>query len=83
MKFEAGQLIGNYFTDFDNEEQLISSHVIIEVLPEILRLYCIHCHPFNGAIDRATDPYTHHGIERIQSQDESQNNFYWRIQNEA
>jgi len=83
MKFEAGQLIGNYFTDFNNEEQLISSHVIIEVLPEILRLYCIHCHPFNGAIDRATDPYTHHGIGRIQSQDESQNNFYWRIQNEA
>jgi len=83
MKFEAGQLIGNYFTDFDNEEQLISSHVIIEVLPEILRLYCIHCHPFNGAIDRATDPYTHYGIEYIQSQDESQNNFYWRIQNEA
>jgi hypothetical protein len=83
MKFEVGQLIGNYFTDFDNEEQLISSHVIIEVLPEILRLYCIHCHPFNGAIDRATDPYTHHGIEYIQSQDESQNNFYWRIQNEA
>ena len=83
MKFEAGQLIGNYCCDFDNEEQLISSHVIIEVLPEILRLYCIYCHPFNGAIDRATDPYTHHGIEYIQSQDESQNNFYWRIQNEV
>jgi len=79
IEFKAGQIIGNYFRDLNNEEQLISSHVIIEVLPEILRLYCIYCHPFNGTIDRATDPYTHHEIARIQSQDESRNNFYWRI----
>jgi hypothetical protein len=82
MKFKTGQIIGNYCCNFDNEEQLISSHVIIEVLPDLLRLYCIYCHPFGFVHELLSGDITE-GIKHIESQDESQNNFYWRIQNEV
>ena len=81
MKFEAGQLIG-YYSMLGNTEKLLANYVIIEVLPEILRLYCIYCHPFDF-FHPYDDPYIHQGIKHIESQGETLNNFYWRIQNEA
>ena len=81
MKLEAGQLIG-YYSMLGNTEKLLANYVIIEVLPEILRLYCIYCHPFGFVHELLSGDITE-GIKHIESQDESQNNFYWRIQNEA
>ena len=81
MKFKAGQLIG-YYTDFGNTEKLLANYVIIEVLPELLRLYCIYCHPIDY-FHPYDDPYIHQSIEHIKEKSEDPTSFYWRIQNEA
>jgi len=77
MKFKRGDLL-NQYSNFDGQEELLSSHLILENKPCELLLYC----SYSGFPSTGSTKILTQGKEWIKSKMNTSNNFYWRIDNE-
>jgi len=77
MKFKRGDLL-NHYSNFDGQEELLSSHLILENKPGELLLYC----SYSGFPSMGSSKIQTQGKGGVKSEMNTSNNFYWRIDNE-